>query len=127
LRIAAAVVIPGKVGLAVNHAFAHGVPVITRLSDLHAPEVEYIRPGHNGLIVPGDLDAFVDRVRCFVRSATERTRLAEGALRTREELTLTAMVRAFDGGVARALGLEVAPREPPPRSATESSTPRGDA
>ena len=30
LRVASAVVIPGKVGLAVNHAFAHGVPVITR-------------------------------------------------------------------------------------------------
>ena len=35
LRVASAVVIPGKVGLAVNHAFAHGVPVITRESRLH--------------------------------------------------------------------------------------------
>lgn len=37
LRVSAAVVIPGKVGLAVNHAFAHGVPLFTRESAASTP------------------------------------------------------------------------------------------
>jgi len=103
LRVAAAVVIPGKVGLAVNHAFAHGVPVLTRQSRLHAPEVEYIEPGVSGLVVEGDFERFVEAVREIVESPERRSALAAGALRGREDLGLAAMARAFDAGVRRAL------------------------
>ena len=103
LRVAGAVVIPGKVGLAVNHAFAHGVPVLTRESRLHAPEVEYIEPGVSGLIVEGDFERFVAAVGEVVDSPELRRALASGALRAREALGLEAMARAFDAGVRRAL------------------------
>ena len=66
-----AVVMPGKVGLAATHAFAHGVPVITREHGLHAPEVEYIESGRNGLIIAGNVEVFpVKRLfRCKLHGA----------------------------------------------------------
>ncbi len=103
LRVASAVVIPGKVGLAVNHAFAHGVPVITRESRLHAAEAEYIIDGVNGLRVEGDLETFASTLAAFVDLPARQETLAREALATRGDLTLEAMVRAFDGGVERAL------------------------
>ena len=103
LRVSAAVTIPGKVGLAANHALAHGVPVLTRESDLHAPEVEYLEHEANALVVPGDLGAYVDAVADVVASPARREQLRTGALASREQLGLDHMVRAFDSGVKRAL------------------------
>jgi len=103
LRIADAVVIPGKVGLAINHAFAHGVPLITRESELHAPEFEYLQQGVNGMVVPGGIDDFTAALRQFASSEGLRRELAEGALATRDELGLDHMVAAFHRGVKRAL------------------------
>lgn len=99
MRVAAAMVIPGFVGLAVNHAFAQGLPVITRDHALHSPEIEYLHDGENGLIVPGDLDAFARALAAFVDSPDLRSRLAEGALKSREELRLDYMVDRFHEAV----------------------------
>lgn len=103
MRVALALVIPGGVGLAVNHAFALGVPVITRVNNMHGGEVEYIEDGANGLVVPGDLDAFVAALARYLDSPEAQGRLAAGALESRERLTLAAMVQAFDAGVTQAL------------------------
>lgn len=103
MRVASAVLFPGKVGLAVNHAFAHGVPVLTRHSPLHAPEVDYIEPGVNGLIVQGGLDEFTAAIADLIASPDRRRALARGALETRSKLSLDDMVRAFDEGVAASL------------------------
>jgi glycosyltransferase involved in cell wall biosynthesis len=43
LKLSIAVVIPGFVGLAITHGFAHGAPMITR-EGVHPPEIEYLRP-----------------------------------------------------------------------------------
>jgi glycosyltransferase involved in cell wall biosynthesis len=101
MRVAAALVIPGKVGLAVNHAFAHGVPVITRSGDLHAPEFEYLEPGRNGLVVPGDFADFAAAVTGFIDSRERREELAAAALSSRQDLTVQAMVDAFHGAVCK--------------------------
>jgi glycosyltransferase involved in cell wall biosynthesis len=105
MRVAAGLVIPGKVGLALNHAFAHGVPVLSRASRLHAPEAEYLRDGHNGLMVEGDEADFERAVERFVASPEQQAELSRGALATRADLSLEAMVAAFDEGVRRALGI----------------------
>jgi glycosyltransferase involved in cell wall biosynthesis len=102
LRIATAMVIPGKVGLAVNHAFAHGVPVITRCHHLHAPEVEYIEPDQNGLVVPGDFDGFVQTVIDYLNGG-HYVPMSAAALKARERLTLDYMVRTFHEAVATTL------------------------
>lgn len=49
-------VMPGYVGLSVNHSFCFGLPVITQMSDkngpFHSPEIEYIIHGKTGFICP---------------------------------------------------------------------------
>jgi hypothetical protein len=97
------VVVPGSVGLAVNHAFAHGRPIVTRASRLQSPELEYIEHGRNGLIVDGDLDRFADVVRTLARSPERLRDLAAGARATGERLGMDRMVAGFDGGVRAAL------------------------
>ena len=96
MKVSAAVVIPGFVGLAVNHAFAQGRPIITRAHNLHSPEIEYVAHDENGLIVEGDMDCFVARLAQFAGDADEQRRLAAGALHSREELRLEKMVERFD-------------------------------
>jgi glycosyltransferase involved in cell wall biosynthesis len=102
LRASDAVVIPDNIGLAVNQAFAHGLPVITRRSNVHGPEVEYIVNNGNGMILDGDA-GLRDGLRQFVQSSALRARLEAGALETRSQLSLQRMVNNFDGAVARAL------------------------
>ena len=103
LRVSTAVTLPGKVGLTVNHALAHGVPVLTRESDLHAPEVEYLRDGVNGRVVAGDFEAYVEAVSHVLTSPDTEQRLRAGALRSLDSLRLEAMASAFSSGVSAAL------------------------
>jgi glycosyltransferase involved in cell wall biosynthesis len=105
LRVAAAVVIPGAVGLSVNHALAQATPVITRADVRHGPEVEYLEHGVSGLVVPGGFDAFVAALAAFVDSRQQQRTLAAGARAARASLGLAAMVEAFDRGVRATLGL----------------------
>jgi glycosyltransferase involved in cell wall biosynthesis len=101
-RVADALVIPGYVGLAVNHAFAHGLPVITCHSAVHSPEVEYIEDGRNGLVLPS-LESLETGLRQLTQSRDLCRRLAAGALASRDKLELGRMVEAFDLGVRRAI------------------------
>jgi glycosyltransferase involved in cell wall biosynthesis len=105
LRVASAVVIPGKVGLAVNHAFAHGVPILTRSGTLHAPEFEYLEDGGNSVISEGGLDSFAEAIGEFVDSEEQRATLAQGALESRENLTVASMADSFHHAVCQTLGL----------------------
>ena len=50
---AIAYVSPGHVGLGVLHAFAFGVPVVTKATVRHAPEVEWVREEETGLFTDG--------------------------------------------------------------------------
>ena len=62
--------LPGYVGLAINHAFAMGLPLVTQHAPegmpFHGPEIESLIHGENGLLVerdtPGALVAAVERV-----------------------------------------------------------------
>lgn len=44
-------VIPGHVGLGLNQAFYWGLPVVTE-DGLHPPEIQYLKSGRNGYMVP---------------------------------------------------------------------------
>lgn len=73
---------PGYLGLAVNHAFAFGVPVVSREAPagirFHSPEVEFVDDGITGRLVPWatpeDLPAAVQDV------LTHHDRYADAAL-----------------------------------------------
>jgi glycosyltransferase involved in cell wall biosynthesis len=99
LKVSAASVVAGMVGLVANHALAHGRPVITRELDTHSPELEYIEHDRNGLIVPGDLDHFAAALARFADDAEWQARLAQGALETRDRLRMDDMAARFDEAV----------------------------
>lgn len=103
LKVAAAVVIPGAVGLAVNHGFAHGRPMITGRNDLHGPEIEYVIDGENGLIVAGGADAFAAALATFADSPERQARLVAGAFKARDALRIETMVEQFDAGVCQTI------------------------
>lgn len=111
MHIASAMINPGSVGLAVNHCFAHGVPVITREDDLHSPEVDYIRDGQNGFLVAGGMDEFVTTVHRVLAEPDLLRRLSSGALATRDSLGLDNMVKEFDRGVSRCIERRRRPRK----------------
>jgi glycosyltransferase involved in cell wall biosynthesis len=101
-RACDAMVIPGYVGLAVNHAFAHGLPVVTCQSETHSPEIEYIEDSVNGFILPSLAD-LASGLLHFASSGELRRNLAAQALASRNKLELQHMVQAFDEGVRRAI------------------------
>jgi glycosyltransferase involved in cell wall biosynthesis len=113
MKVAAAVVLPGTVGLAVNHAFAFGRPVVTRQSLLHPPEIEYIEPGRNGLITGPGADSLTKALDDLLKDEPLQERLAAGALATGATLGLDHAVEQFDRGVRCAI-------------AARSSVPAGD-
>lgn len=103
MRISVAMVNPGSTGLAVNHCFAHGVPILTRDDALHSPEFEYVRDGVNGLVTSGGQDAYLADVRKVLCDGGLRDRLAAGALATRALLGLDRMVVGFCRGVEQTI------------------------
>jgi succinoglycan biosynthesis protein ExoM len=105
LRIATAVVIPGYVGLAITHAFAHGVPIITRENTDHAPEIEYLVPGENGLLLPQDVEAFFTGLDRFLADPELQARLRQGADAFAARLSMDRMAAVFDGLVRSLLRL----------------------
>lgn len=100
LRVSSAVVIPGYLGLAINHAFAHGRPVITQDHDYHSPEIDYLSNKVDGLLLSRDDDVFCAELADFLRDPDLQQRLSENARETRESLRMDHMVRNFDGFVS---------------------------
>jgi glycosyltransferase involved in cell wall biosynthesis len=99
LKISAAAVVPGMVGLVANHALAHGRPVITRELDAHSPEIEYIEHDVSGLIVAGDMAEFAAILARFADDRDWQARLALGALGARDALRMDDMAARFDEAV----------------------------
>jgi glycosyltransferase involved in cell wall biosynthesis len=99
LKVAAAVVIGGLVGLVVNHALAHGRPVITIANRGQSPELEYIVDDENGLVIHGGIGELAAVLARLADSAEWQARLAEGALRSREALRIEVMAENLDQAV----------------------------
>ncbi len=103
IKVADAAVIPGVVGITITHTMAHGLPMITRAHAMHSPEIDYLEPDVNGLMVEGDGDAFVDAVARYLNDPAEQARLRDGALRTRESISVEHMSKQFDNAVSALL------------------------
>lgn len=73
--------IPGHVGLGINQAFFWGLPMVTEQGN-QPPEIEYLRDGENGFIVPeDDRRALRDRLLWLLDNDQERRRMSENARR----------------------------------------------
>lgn len=95
---------PGALGLAVPHAFALGVPVVSRYlgEDLvgHGPEAAYIRPGENGEFAPASSDPAA-LARAIRQVLENRTAYSLAAARYAERsLGLEGMIDGFVDAIA---------------------------
>jgi L-malate glycosyltransferase len=96
---------PGLVGLAVLDCFALEVPLVTTQIPEHSPEIEYLQPGFNGLIVEeaDDPRAFAEAVAGLMKDEAWRQELVRGCRISKERYTMEEMVERFSEGVKQAL------------------------
>ncbi|MDE2732695.1 MAG: glycosyltransferase family 4 protein [Bacteroidota bacterium] len=104
LMAADVLVCPGYLGLAINHAFALGLPVVTQSSPdpdirYHSPEIAYLKPGENGMTAPfGDVPALARAVQTVL---ADQPRFAANALAyARENLQLETMLEGLLNAIA---------------------------
>ena len=109
LKLSDAYLMPGLVGLGILDAMAVGLPMVTTRYPYHSPEIEYLSPGVNGLIVDNwrDGEAYAGAVVGLLRDASRRAKLSSAAMETAGIYTIENMARRFSDGVKAAL---VAPK-----------------
>lgn len=97
--------LPGHVGLNLVDGFAAGVPTATVAMAQHAPEVEYLVDGHNGLIMDSSASAesFGRAVAALLGDEERLAALARGATLTGLRYTEENMVQRFVDGIEMAL------------------------
>ena len=80
-------------GLVINEAMANGLPVVT--TDHCVAGLEMVRPGRNGFIVPiNNYSLLAERIKCIIDNSTLREQMAENALETAKNYTLSKMIDA---------------------------------
>lgn len=103
--MASVLLMPGGVGLVILDSFALGVPMITTDTHLHGPEIDYLRNGHNGLMVLcGDsADAYAKEAVSLLRDPERLNHLRHGALESAVHHDIETMVNNFSEGIVQAL------------------------
>ncbi len=98
-----AMVMPGWLGLAVNHAFAYGLPVISQRGITHAPESIHVKHGETGwLAKAGDREDMVMGIQEILRRSDAYT---ERCLQyARNNLTMETMMEGFEQAIKFARG-----------------------
>lgn len=95
---------PGMTGLAILDAFNAGLPYISCSDSAHSPEIDYLKHGQNGFLVPGDAKSICQALEQLQQGTLWR-QLSLGALKSAEDYQLATMVRQFKTGVCHALGI----------------------
>lgn len=95
-------VMPGYLGLVINHAFAYGLPVVSMRNPVgiaaHSPEVEYVRSGENGMLCSGSTpDDLYDGVRKVLEELPRYS--ANAVAYARDHLTTDRMVDGLHAAV----------------------------
>lgn len=104
-RLADVSLLPFSAGLGVLDSFAFGTPIVIVDGDTHGPEVEYIDPGVNGLILPEGSES-TEVANAIVSLLQDEDRLRKmklAAIETAGRYPLSAMVDRFATGIQRAL------------------------
>lgn len=101
---ASVMLMPGLVGLGVLDSFAYGTPLVTTAVPYHSPEIDYLRPGENGVITaPDDVEAYADAVSRVLVDKDWRDHLRAGAATALQIYTMNNMAQMFASGVVKAL------------------------
>lgn len=114
LASAQLLLIPGLVGLVVLDSFAAGVPVVTMADSPHSPEIEYLKSGLNGQVVPSGTGVadYASAVLNLLQDPAKRDELSRGALAAASAYTLDGAACRFVDGLDGAL--RIARRGPGP-------------
>lgn len=98
---------PGLLGLGILDAFTFGLPVLTTDCGLHSPEIDYLRPGENGLISLHQIDSFVDIVISVLESSELMLQLKQGSQESAKKYSIDRMVSNFADGIESCLNAPV--------------------
>jgi glycosyltransferase involved in cell wall biosynthesis len=103
--IASLLLNPGLVGLSVLDAFALRLPMVTCDLELHSPEIEYLRDGYNGLILPRNTSPkeYGEQVVKMLTDEALVKRLQSGCIESADEYSIESMVENFTAGILAAL------------------------
>ncbi len=107
-RSAEALLIPGMVGLGILDGFCAGLPLFTTRHTLHSPEIDYLRPGYNGLCSDFQVDAYAALVAAALADSERLAALRRHALESSNHYSIQQMAWNFAAGVEgciAALGL----------------------
>jgi glycosyltransferase involved in cell wall biosynthesis len=93
-RLAEMLVIPGLVGLAIVHGFAHGLPLVTTDYPAHSPEIEYLTP-ETGVMTRQDVDDYAAAIEALLKSPDRLNAMRDCAMRQGDRLRLGGSVGRF--------------------------------
>jgi len=105
LRAAEVMLLPGHIGLNLVDGFAADLPTLTTAVPRHAPEVEYLDNGVNGLILPADSSPteYAAAVAGVLGQGPQLQTLSRGARETGRIYTEENMVERFANGIRAAI------------------------
>lgn len=104
-EISKLLLMPGLVGLVAVDSFVLGVPIVTTDYPFHSPEIDYLRSGENGIMVPNWERAsdYADEVAGLLRDQQRLDRLRAGALESAGSYSIENMARNMTRGIEAAL------------------------
>jgi glycosyltransferase involved in cell wall biosynthesis len=96
---------PGLMGLAILDAGAAGLPIATTAFPWHSPEIAYLEPGHNGLMVADweSPEAYGAAVADLLADPARRRAMGGAARDMATRFSIEAMAGNFAEGVLKAL------------------------
>jgi glycosyltransferase involved in cell wall biosynthesis len=96
---------PGAIGLVILDSFVYGVPLITTSYPFHGPEIDYLVPGVNGIIVDdfSNTQAYAEAAIDLLRDEEKRLALATEARKSASLYTIEKMAQNFANGIMDAL------------------------
>ena len=94
---------PGLVGLGIQEAFAAGLPLLTTDIPNHGPEIDYLRPGINGLRTDDDPRAYAQAVTELLGNEERLTSLGGAAREDARHYSIDGMAERFCQGIRSCL------------------------
>ncbi len=118
LALGEVMLMPGLVGLAVLDSFALELPILTTDIPYHSPEINYLRNGENGVVLPRDCgpEEYGEQVAGLIGDDHRLSALRAGCREAAGRYTIDDMASRFASGVVQALESAKPPKDSPPTS-----------
>jgi glycosyltransferase involved in cell wall biosynthesis len=105
LKLADALLVPGRVGLVILDGFAIGLPLLTTALSNHGPEIEYLSHGVNGLVTEHETAAYAREVAALLGDRSRLRALQAAATAAGQAHTIETMVDRFREGIETCLSM----------------------